>query len=59
MGYLNCHSERKIQENIITKEKAKEKLNKKIEIKSENLAIIPTEFGTERLCWEFKGTARR
>ena len=54
-GYLNCHQERKIPQNIITKEKAKEKLNKKIEIKSEGLAIIPTEFASEILCWEFKG----
>ena len=54
-GYLNCHQERKVNKNIITKEKAKENLNKKIEINSEGLAIIPTEFGTEILCWEFKG----
>lgn len=54
-GYLNCHQERRIEKNIITKEKAKQNLNKKIEINSEGLAIIPTEFATEILCWEFKG----
>ena len=37
------------------KEKAKEGLNKNLEIISENLAIIPTEWKTEVLCWEFKG----
>ncbi len=58
-GYLNCHEERKISENIITKEKAKENLNKRLEISSEKLAIIPTEFGTEILCWEFTGKSRR
>ena len=54
-GYLNSHETRKIEENIITKEKAKEVLNKKINIESENLAIIPTKWKTEVLCWEFKG----
>ena len=36
-------------------DKAKEVLNKKLEIKSEGLAFIPTEYKTEILCWEFKG----
>lgn len=54
-GYLNCHEERNIDKDIISKEKAKENLNKEIEITSEGLAIIPTEFLTEILCWEFKG----
>lgn len=54
-GYLNCHEERNIDKEIISKEKAKENLNKEIEIISEGLAIIPTEFLTEILCWEFKG----
>ena len=54
-GYLNCHEERNIDKDIISKEKAKENLNKEIEIMSEGLAIIPTEFLTEILCWEFKG----
>lgn len=58
-GYLNCHEVRDIAKNTISKEKAKENLNKKIQITSEGMAIIPTEFGTEKLCWEFKGKARR
>ena len=32
-----------------------EKLNKDLEISSEGLAIIPTEYNTEILCYEFKG----
>ena len=55
-GYLNSHSERSIPDNLISKEKAKENLNKDLQIQSENLAIIPTERKTEVLCWEFKGT---
>lgn len=54
-GYLNSHEERKIPGVKITKEKAKESLNKNLEITSESLAIIPTEWQTEVLCWEFKG----
>ncbi|MCI9178079.1 MAG: germination protein YpeB [Clostridia bacterium] len=54
-GYLNSHEKRNIETVQITKEQAKQSLNKKLEIKSENLAIIPTEWKTEVLCWEFKG----
>lgn len=54
-GYLNSHYERKLGEVKITKEEAKTGLNKNLNIMSENLAIIPTEFKTELLCWEFKG----
>ena len=54
-GYLNCHTERNLNKIKITKEQAKEKINKNIEIIGEDLAIIPTEYQTEILCWEFKG----
>ncbi len=54
-GYLNSHEKRNIEEVQITKEQAKQSLNKELEIKSENLAIIPTQWKTEVLCWEFKG----
>lgn len=55
-GYLNSHTERSIPEVKISKDDAKAVLNKNLEIKSEGLAIIPTEYKTEILCWEFKGT---
>ena len=54
-GYLNSHYERNIPVAKITKEKAKENLNKNLQIESEGMAIIPTEFKTEIFCWEFKG----
>ena len=54
-GYLNSHYTRTISENIVSKETAKQSLNKELQIESENLAIIPTEWKTEVLCWEFKG----
>ena len=54
-GYLNNHYERIIPTNKITIEEAKEKLTNKIEITSEGMAIIPTEWKTEKFCYEFKG----
>lgn len=54
-GYLNSHTERTETKPSITKEQAKAKLNPKLEIQSEKLAIIPTEWKTEILCYEFKG----
>lgn len=54
-GYLNSHHTRNIATNLITKEEAKKVLNKQLEIQSENLAMIPTKWKTEILCWEFKG----
>jgi len=54
-GYLNCHYDRQIPNEKISIEKAKENLTDKIEIKSEGLAMIPTEWNTEIYCYEFKG----
>lgn len=54
-GYLNNHTERDISKVIISKEQARETLNKKLNIQSELLAVIPTEWKTEILCYEFKG----
>ena len=54
-GYLNNHITRNIEEPKITKEQAKSNLNKNLEIISEGLAIIPTEWKTEIFCYEFKG----
>ena len=54
-GYLNSHTERKLEEPKVTKEEAKASLNKDLTIESEELAVIPTEWKTEVLCWEFEG----
>ncbi len=54
-GYLNNHTERTISKDIVTIEKAKQNLSKSLNIQSEGLAIIPTEYQTEILCYEFKG----
>ncbi|MCI9287651.1 MAG: germination protein YpeB [Clostridia bacterium] len=54
-GYLNSHEERTLPKVKITKEEAAKTINKNLEINATSLAIIPTEFKTELLCWEFKG----
>lgn len=54
-GYLNNHTIRDVSKVKISKEQAKANLNKNLEITSESLAIIPTEWKTEILCYEFKG----
>ena len=55
-GYINSHYERNLPQVKISKDEAKQNLNKNLEIKSESLAVIPTEFQTEIFCWEFKGS---
>ena len=54
-GYLNSHYERNNITPKISKEEAKKNLNRDLDIQSEGLAVIPTEWKTEILCYEFKG----
>ncbi len=54
-GYLNNHTERDTSNIKITEEQAKEDLNDDLEIISSGLAVIPTEWESEILCYEFKG----
>lgn len=54
-GYLNNHTKRDVSKVKISKEEAKKTLNKDLQVVSEGLAIIPTEYQTEILCYEFKG----
>ena len=54
-GYLNNHTTRDINNIKITEEEAKKDLNKNLEIISGGMAVIPTEWKSEILCYEFKG----
>ena len=54
-GYLNNHTKRDFSVIEISKEEAKKFINENLEITDEGLALIPTEFKTEILCYEFKG----
>lgn len=55
-GYLNSHHSRSYKMPQISIEEARNSLNENIEIKSEGMAVIPTEWKTEIFCYEFKGS---
>lgn len=56
-GYLNNHEKRNINKTgIITDKEAQKVVNKDLKIENSRLAIIPTEYKTEKFCWELKGT---
>lgn len=54
-GYLNNHYMRLIPTPKISIESARNNLSAKLQITSQGLAIIPTEWKTEKFCYEFKG----
>ena len=54
-GYLNSHTDRQFDGVSITIDEARENINTDLEILDEGMAIIPTEWKTEILCYEFKG----
>lgn len=55
-NYLNSHKEnREMAQVNITQEEAMQLVNPNVETKTTGLAIIPTEYNTEILCWEIKG----
>ena len=55
-NYYNSHKEkREIAKAKISKEDALKSVNPKLEISSVDMAIIPTEWGTENYCYEIKG----
>ena len=54
-GYLNSHYTRNLATPKVSQTEARKKINRNLEITAEGLAMIPTEYQTEILCWEFKG----
>ncbi len=54
-GYLYNHRTRDIPAAKLTVEQARNKINKKLKITSQGKAIIPTDFKTEKYCYEFIG----
>ena len=54
-SYYSSHTKRMYQIPQITIEKAREKINSNIDIYYEGLALIPTDWKTEILTYEFKG----
>ena len=54
-GYIFNHIKRDNLKPIQTQEKAKSVINQNVEILSSDIALIPTEYNTEILTYEFKG----
>ena len=54
-GYIYNHTNREKITTSHSFEEAKKVINNKIEVSSQNMAIIPTESKNEILCFEFKG----
>ena len=54
-GYLNNHTIRDVSNVKITQDEAKSSLNQDLQIESQGLAVIPTEWKSEIFCYEFKG----
>ena len=54
-GYLNNYTIRDVSNVKITQDEAKSSLNQDLQIESQGLAVIPTEWKSEILCYEFKG----
>ncbi|WP_097026602.1 germination protein YpeB [Clostridium peptidivorans] len=55
--YLVSHlDKRNIQKPKVAEEVAKQRVGKKLNVKSVKLTIVPTETNTEALCYEFSGT---
>ena len=54
-GYYMNHRERDFGPPQITEEQARQLVKKGENIKSSGLAVIPTNYGTELLCYEFTG----
>lgn len=54
-GYFMNHRERNLEPPKLTEEEARQLVRKGEDIKSSGLAVIPTNYGTELLCYEFKG----
>jgi germination protein YpeB len=54
-SYYSSHIERKYKKSKIGLEDAREKINSNVDIYYEGLALIPTDWKTEILTYEFKG----
>lgn len=54
-GYLMSHQVRNLGTPKLTESQAKEKVTKGENVKTSGLTVIPTNYGTEILCYEFIG----
>lgn len=54
-GYLMSHKDRKLGTPKITEDEARKAINTRLAVTSSGLAVIPTQWKTEILTYEFKG----
>jgi germination protein YpeB len=54
-GYISNHNERNNTTPQIPLNEAKESINNQLEVIDTRVCVVPTEWKTEILCWEFKG----
>ena len=52
-GYLMNHQDRALSSATLTKEQAQEKLSPYLTVQSAGVALIPSDAGSENLCYEF------
>lgn len=57
-GYLSAHRERTLAEAQVTAQEARGTVSPRLAVRSERMAVIPSEGGQERLCYEYVCRAR-
>lgn len=57
-GYISCHTERKVPDNIMTAEEGRKKLYSGLEISETSACFAPTEWNTENYCYEYVCTTK-
>lgn len=57
-GYVSCHTERTVPNNIITEEEGRKKLYSGLKIEDSSACFAPTEWSTENYCYEYVCTTQ-
>ncbi|MDE5994572.1 MAG: germination protein YpeB [Oscillospiraceae bacterium] len=57
-GYISCHTERLVPDNIMTAEEGRKKLYSGLEISESSACFAPTEWNTENYCYEYVCTTK-
>jgi germination protein YpeB len=54
-AYLAAHTDRNLPKPSITEAEARSKINPRLQVLSSGLSVIPTNYKSEKFCYEFKG----
>lgn len=57
-GYISCHTQRTVPDNIITEEEGRKKLYSGLKIEDSSACFAPTEWNTENYCYEYVCTTQ-